>query len=104
MVQYYGRARMRTGSVNRNQGKASGSVSSTGSTATIRRNVSRRVNNMARVGCVVQWGSNGRKAGSTMMEILRPVFPTSGFLLIPQAPKSRASAGGVYVLAGSRRR
>ena len=104
MVQYYGRARMRTGSVNRNQGKATGSASSTGSTATIRRNVSRRVNSMARIGCT---DANGVATGE------RQVVNSDGyvtcvantrFLLIPKAPKSRSSAGGVHVLAGAKRR
>ena len=104
MVQYYGRARMRTGSVNRNQGKASGSASSTGSTASIRRNVSRRVNNMARVGCTDANGVANKKRQVVSNDGTVSCVVNTGFLLIPKAPKSRSSAGGVHVLSGVKRR
>jgi len=82
MVKYYGRARQRTGAVNRNQPglKMQGCVTGAGRPSWLSRYINTRVKCNARVGCVDQ------------------ITRDHGFLLIPQAPRSRGCAGGVYML------
>lgn len=100
MVKYYGRARQRTGAVNRNQPglKMQGCVTGAGRPSWLSRYIKQRVNCNARVGCV---DANGNLTGK--VKVWAATGKTScaanpGFLLIPQAPKSRGCAGGVYML------
>jgi hypothetical protein len=106
MVRYYGRARQRTGSVNRNQPglKMQGTLSRTGALISSWRIHQTRVNGNARVGCV---DSHGRPTGQRRVldkVTLQPRCVSNGtasnprYLLIPQAPRSRGCAGGVYML------
>ena len=102
MVKYYGRARQRTGSVNRNQPglKMQGCVTGAGRPSWVSRYINNRVNCNARVGCV--------DPQSPKLLGTRQVFDfdighaqciaNQGYLLIPKAPASRGCAGGVYML------
>ena len=101
MVKYYGRARQRTGAVNRNQPglKMAGCVNGGGRPSWVSRYITNRVNCNARVGCVdpITLIPTGRRqvfdaTGNAMC------IANSGFLLIPKAPRSRGCAGGVYML------
>jgi len=102
MVRYYGRARQRI-NINRKQVgiKMAGCVDTRGRPSWLSSYIKSRVNCNARVGCV---DANGNVTGER-------VYPknggpsicvaNSGHLLIPQAPRSRACAGGVnrhYIL------
>ena len=107
MVKYYGRARQRTGSVNRNQPglKMSGSAPSIGRQGYIIAKMARRVQAHAVVECV----SGSRQLASQRLGTQRKympranapdghsvcVAPDPGALLIPAAPNSRQCAGGV---------
>uniref|UniRef100_A0A6C0EPB9 Uncharacterized protein n=1 Tax=viral metagenome TaxID=1070528 RepID=A0A6C0EPB9_9ZZZZ len=105
MVRYYGRARQRTGSVNRNQPglKMQGCVTGAGRPSWISRYIKNRVNCNARVGCVDAngnltgkvkvWDANGISSCASNGTASNPRH-----LLIPQAPRSRGCAGGVYML------
>ena len=102
MVKYYGRARQRTGSVNRIQPglKMQGCVTGGGRPSWVSRYITRRVNCNARVECV---DANFRGTGlRRVLPIQDPATPicvaNNGFLLIPHAPPSRQCAGGVYLL------
>jgi len=100
MVRYYGRARQRTGSVNRNQPglKMSGCVTGAGRPTWVSRYIKRRVNCNARVGCV---DADGNPTGDRRVYDatgLSSCAAKDGHLLIPQAPRSRGCAGGVYML------
>jgi hypothetical protein len=97
MVKYYGRARQRTGAVNRNQPglKQQGCVTGGGRPCWVTRYMRRRVNCNARVGCV---NSSGRLNGQLQIFVngqTRCVANTN-YRLIPKAPRSRGCAGGVY--------
>ena len=107
MVKYYGRARQRTGAVNRNQPglKMQGCVTGAGRPSWISRYIKYRVNCNARVGCTDP--ITNRPLGTRRVlnkATLQPSCVSNGtasnpkHLLIPQAPKSRGCAGGVYML------
>ena len=102
MVKYYGRARQRTGSVNRIQPglKMAGCVTGGGRPSWVSRYIKNRVNCNARVGCVTATG--GRTNQRRVIPIQDPGTPicvaNNGYLLIPHAPPSRQCAGGVYML------
>ena len=102
MVKYYGRARQRTGSVNRNQPglKMQGTLSRTGSLISSWRIHQTRVNGNAAVGCVnpTTRAPTGQRRVLNKATLTATCVPNSGFLLIPQAPRSRGCAGGVYML------
>jgi hypothetical protein len=99
MVKYYGRARQRTGSVNRNQPglKMQGCVTGGGRPSWVSRYIKQRVNCNARVGCV---DANGNVIGRQNIDkkLCYTCVPNSKYLLIPKAPTSRGCAGGVYML------
>ena len=100
MVKYYGRARQRTGAVNRNQPglKMQGCVTGGGRPSWVSRYINNRVNCNARVGCV---DANGNLIGTRQVIDKKLCFtcvPNHGYLLIPKAPTSRGCAGGVYML------
>ena len=106
MVKYYGRARQRTGSVNRVQSglKMSGCPATMGMRLSSVRAVQKKVNCNIRVGCV-------DPVTQTMTGRMRRYFnhqpPTcvsnanTGFVLRAAAPKSRQAAGGIYLLSGT---
>jgi len=100
MVKYYGRARQRTGSVNRNQPglKMQGCVTGAGRPSWISRYIKNRVNCNARVGCVNANGTptNTRQVFTATLAV--NCVANQGYLLIPKAPASRGCAGGVYML------
>ena len=100
MVKYYGRARQRTGAVNRNQPglKMQGCVTGGGRPSWISRYIKNRVNCNARVGCV---DANLNLLGTRQVfdaTLAVTCVPRQGYLLIPKAPASRGCAGGVYML------
>jgi len=100
MVKYYGRARQRTGSVNRNQPglKMAGCVTGGGRPSWVSRYIRSRVNCNARVGCVDAAGiPTGFRQVIDARGCLHCVNNTQ-YLLIPKAPRSRGCAGGVYML------
>jgi len=81
MVKYYGRARQRTGSVNRNQPglKQAGCVTGRGRPSWVSRYITRRVNCNARVGCVTAAGTlNGQ------LRVMQEVFNLLLELLVPE--------------------
>ena len=101
MVKYYGRARQRTGAVNRNQPglKMQGCVTGAGRPSWISRYITNRVNCNARVGCVNPQTRNLLGTRQTFtFDGHAQCIANQGFLLIPQAPRSRGCAGGVYML------
>jgi len=103
MVKYYGRARQRTGSVNRNQPglKMSGTSPSIGRTGWLANKMARRVQGNIAVGCV----TGNRQLASQVTGLQRRyvganptpqcVTRSPGALLVPAAPNSRQAAGGV---------
>ena len=99
MVKYYGRARQRTGAVNRIQPglKMQGCVTGGGRPSWVSRYINNRVNCNARVGCV---DANGNITGRQNIDkkLCFTCVPNHGYLLIPKAPTSRGCAGGVYML------
>ena len=100
MVKYYGRARQRTGAVNRNQPglKMAGCVTGRGRPSWVTRYINNRVNCNARVGCV---DGNGLPTGQRQTFTFdghAQCIGNQGYLLIPKAPASRGCAGGVYML------
>jgi hypothetical protein len=100
MVKYYGRARQRTGAVNRNQPglKKPGCVTGAGRPTWISRYIKQRVNCNARVGCV---NTNGVLTGKLQIfsNGKATCVTNTGFQLIPKAPRSRGCAGGVHRLS-----
>jgi len=100
MVKYYGRARQRTGSVNRNQPglKMQGCVTGGGRPSWVSRYIKNRVNCNAKVGCV---DLNGRANGLLRTfdaKLCVHCVSNNNYFLIPKAPRSRGCAGGVYML------
>ena len=102
MVKYYGRARQRTGAVNRNQPglKMQGCVTGAGRPSWLSRYINTRVKCNARVGCVDQItrAPTGQRRVLNKVTLQATCVANHGFLLIPQAPRSRGCAGGVYML------
>ena len=101
MVKYYGRARQRTGSVNRNQTgvKQAGCVTGRGRPSWVSRYITRRVNCNARVGCVTAAGTlNGQLRVMQKWDLQTSCVANRGFQLIARAPRSRGCAGGVYMI------
>jgi len=97
MVRYYGRARQRI-NINRKQVglKMAGCIDGRGRPSWMSRYIKTRVNCNARVGCV---DSNGNITGRRSYETgEKACVVNHGFLLIPEAPRSRGCAGGVYML------
>lgn len=101
MVKYYGRARQRTGSVNRNQPglKMAGCVTGAGRPSWVSRYIKNRVNCNARVGCVdpVTLIPTGKLQVYDAKQCVHCVNNTQ-YLLVSKAPRSRGCAGGVYML------
>ena len=103
MVLYYGRAKQRTGSVNRNQPglKMSGVVSGIGRAGWLVNKMSKRVAGNIAVECV----TGNRQLASQATGLQRKyvgsnptpqcVTRSPGALLVPAAPRSRQAAGGV---------
>ena len=95
MVKYYGRAKQRTGSVNRNQPglKRQGVMGSGGKPRFLTRHINNRVNANAKTGCV----ENGKLTGKLLIfsNGEQICADNEGYQLIPKAPRSRACAGGV---------
>lgn len=102
MVKYYGRARQRTGSVNRNQPglKMQGTLPRTGSLISSWRIHQTRVAGNAAVGCVdpITRAPTGQHRVLDKVTLQASCVANKGFLLIPQAPRSRGCAGGVYMM------
>lgn len=105
MGKYYGRARQRI-NINRKQTgiKMAGCIDGRGRPSWMSRYIKTRVNCNLRVGCVDANGKlNGKmrkydKQGN-MICAPCPMGPNSGHLLIAPAPRSRACAGGVYMIS-----
>ena len=99
MVKYYGRARQRTGAVNRIQPglKMQGSYNRTGHLISTWRIHQSRVNENVAVGCVNASGSitGQRVIDKATLKVTCLSGNPEGRLLVPQAPASRQCAGGV---------
>jgi len=97
MVRYYGRARQRI-NINRRQVglKMAGCIDGRGRPSWMSRYIKTRVNCNARVGCV---DSNGNITGQRSYATgVKTCIANQGHLLIPEAPRSRGCAGGVYMM------
>ena len=97
MVKYYGRARQRTGAVNRIQPglKQSGIRPRNGTLISSWSIQQRRVNANIRMGCV---DANGNLTGQRRNiddKLCVTCVANSGFALVKPAPRSRGCAGGV---------
>jgi hypothetical protein len=98
MVKYYGRARQRTGAVNRIQPglKMQGTFPRTGRLISTWRVHQSRVNGNVAVGCAVNGVATGqRRVFDEKLCVTCVTNATTRFLLVTQAPASRQCAGGV---------
>ena len=103
MVKYYGRARQRTGAINRNQPglKQQGCVTGVSRPSWVSRYITRRVNCNARVGCV---NSSGRLNGQLQIFVngQTQCVANTKYRLVPKTPRSNGCAGGVHRLSGQK--
>jgi hypothetical protein len=99
MVRYYGRARQRI-NINRKQIglKMAGCIDGRGRPSWMSRYIKTRVNCNARVGCVDPVTGNLTGERRSYVNGVKTCVAKNGHLLIPEAPRSRGCAGGVYML------
>jgi hypothetical protein len=103
MVRYYGRARQRI-NINRKQVgiKMAGCLDGRGRPSWMTRYIKSRVNCNTRVGCVDSNGDPTYKMRTYDKQGNMKCVANHGYLLITEAPRSRACAGGVYMLSSTK--